>query len=203
MIGLYAIVTSAPAGATDPEGAPLRPVQAGALIALAGAPSPGVTPEALRAHEAVVRKIAEGTDACLPARFGATAEDEAALVRELEQRKDELTSALELVRGREQMTLRVRTSAPAKKAERRRSGTRYLEERKRAQEVPELDPVRTRLRDFVRAEKVERASEMLVSVYHLVDRGSAEAYARAIAAQPLDGLQVSVSGPWPAWSFAP
>jgi gas vesicle protein GvpL/GvpF len=203
MIGLYAIVTTVPAGATDPAGTPLRVVKAGSLVALAGPPSPGVSPEALRAHEATVRKIADKTDACLPARFGAAAEDEAALIRELERREAELTAALDLVRGREQMTLRVRTSPPARKAGRRRSGTRYLEDRRRSQQAPELDPLRTRLRGLIRAEKIERASEVLVSVYHLVDRGQAEAYARAIAAQPLDGLEVSVSGPWPAWSFAP
>ena len=203
MIGLYAIVQNVPEGATDPEGGLLRAVRAGRLIALVGPPSPSVSPEALRAHEAAVRRIADKADACLPARFGARAENEAALTRELEERKDELTSALALVQGREQMTLRVRTSLPGKKAGKRKSGTRYLEDRRREQAAPELDPLRQRLNQLVRAEKVERAGEVLISVYHLIDRGQSEAYSRAITAQPLSGLEVSVTGPWPAWSFSP
>ena len=203
MIGLYAIVSEVPQGLRDAEGAPLRAVNAGALIALVGGPSPEVSPEALRAHDAAVRKIAASVEACLPARFGATAEDEPALLAELKDREADLRAALELVRGREQMTLRIHGPPATKAPSRGKPGTRYLEERKRAATLPELEPLRAALSQLVRAEKVERSEALLASVYHLVDRGSAGAYARIVSGTSLDGLEVKVSGPWPAWSFAP
>jgi hypothetical protein len=85
------------------------------------------------------------------------------------------------------------------------SGTRYLEDRRRARKLPELDPLRTALQSLVRAERTERHSEpgLLASVYHLIDKGRAADYARAVETARLDGLRVLVSGPWPAWSFAP
>jgi hypothetical protein len=53
---------------------------------------------------------------------------------------------------------------------------------------------------------VERhdAPPLLVSLYHLVARGEAARYRRAVtgAAAGL-GLQVLVSGPWPPYAFAP
>jgi hypothetical protein len=65
--------------------------------------------------------------------------------------------------------------------------------------------LRRALASLVRAERIERHSEpgLLASVYHLIDRGAAPAYARAIEETRLEGLRVAVSGPWPAWSFAP
>ena len=44
---------------------------------------------------------------------------------------------------------------------------------------------------------------LVASVYHLIDRGAAEEYRRRVGSSPLDGLRVTISGPWPAWSFAP
>ncbi|TMA12632.1 MAG: gas vesicle protein GvpFL, partial [Deltaproteobacteria bacterium] len=49
---------------------------------------------------------------------------------------------------------------------------------------------------------VEGRSDV-ASVYHLIDRGGAAAYQRAVEGIRLDGLRVAISGPWPAWSFAP
>ena len=71
--------------------------------------------------------------------------------------------------------------------------------------LPELDPLRSALAGLVRAERVEGHSEpgLVASVYHLIDRGGAAAYRRAVEGIRLDGLRVVVSGPWPAWSFAP
>ena len=68
--------------------------------------------------------------------------------------------------------------------------------------LPELDPLRSALANLVRAERVEGRSDV-ASVYHLIDRGGAAAYQRAVEGIRLDGLRVAISGPWPAWSFAP
>lgn len=211
MIGLYAIVARAPQqAAKGARGEALEVIDCGDFVALTGEAPPPLSAEALRAHEGAVRRIAHASDACLPARFGAAASDRDALRKELLVRAVELNEALQLVNGREQMTLRlhatpgrghegaaVRTSAS--------SGTRYLEERRRARKLPELDPLREALKAVVRAERVERHSEpgLLASVYHLVDRGAGAEYARIAGSLPLEGLRVLVSGPWPAWSFAP
>jgi len=119
-------------------------------------------------------------------------------------REAELTEALALVRGREQMTLRVH-GTPGASPSSGGPGTRYLEERRRAQSLPELEPLRAALSGLVRAERVERHTEpgLLASVYHLIDRGSAQAYRQAVESTPLLGLRVTLSGPWPAWSFVP
>ena len=207
MIGLYAIVLRAPQGALGAKGERLRALDCGGFCALVGDPPPLLSAEALRAHEAAVRRIAEATDACLPARFGAASADDGALEKELGARAAELAEALQLVRGREQMTLRVHgPGAPAPLlASAGGSGTRYLEERRRARKLPELDPLRGALSPLIRAERVERHSEpgLLASVYHLIDRGQAPGYTRLAEAVKLEGLRVLVSGPWPPWSFAP
>jgi hypothetical protein len=61
------------------------------------------------------------------------------------------------------------------------------------------------LSDLVRAEQLEPHGRpgLVASVYHLIDRGAAEAYRRRVQSAPLEGVRVTVSGPWPAWSFAP
>jgi hypothetical protein len=223
VIGLYAIVRRAPQEAVGARAEPLLEIGFEGFCALAGEAPPALSVDALRAHEAAVRRIAEACAACLPARFGAAAADEEALRRELAPRAAELLEALQLVEGREQMTLRVHGRGPAPLADAppfglRPSpakpappasaggpGTRYLEDRRRARHPPELDPLRTALASLTRAERVERHSEpgLLASVYHLIDRGSAQAYLRAVDATRLEGFRILVSGPWPAWSFAP
>jgi hypothetical protein len=205
VIGLYAIVLEPPPDAVGAQGEPLRVIRCDGFAALAGAPPPPLSVEALRAHEASVRRMAEACDPCLPARFGSIAPDEVALQRELSGRAAELTDALSMVRGREQMTLRVHGPAAPAPRTTGGSGTRYLEERRRARSFPQLDPLRAALGALVHAERLERHSEpgLLASVYHLIDRGGAAQYRARIEATRLDGLRILASGPWPAWSFAP
>ena len=203
MIGLYAIVAQPPAELTGARGEPLRALRCGNVWLLAGDAPPPLSPEALRAHDAAARRIAQACEACLPARFGAAASGDDELVASLLPRAQELAEALRVVSGREQMTLRIHgaLALPPPAA----SGTRYLEDRRRAQRIPELDPLRAALEGIARAERVERHGQpgLVASVYHLIDRGASEAYRRAVAAAPLGELRVSVSGPWPGWSFAP
>jgi hypothetical protein len=151
-----------------------------------------------------VRRVADGAQACLPARFGCIALDETSLSAALAAREAELAEALELVRSREQMTLRVHgelAGLPSSAG----PGTRYLEGRRRATKLPELEPLRAALAGLVRAERVEPHEEpgLLASVYHLIDRGAAASYRRAVESSAVGGLRVTLSGPWPAWSFAP
>ncbi len=204
MIGLYAVAIGAPRQALGAQGEPLRIIASGDLEAVCGDSPPPVSAEALRAHEAAVRRIADEAQACLPARFGAAAADERAILGALGAREQELREALELVRGREQMNLRVHGAVAAPAAEGGR-GTRYLEERRRAIRLPELDPLRSSLSAVIRAERVEPHEQvgLIASVYHLIDRGASADYRRTVETTTLDGLRVSLSGPWPPWSFAP
>jgi hypothetical protein len=175
-----------------------------------------VSPTTLLAHDAVVRRLAAEVDAILPVRFGTLLHGERALADAIGERAPRLRAALALVAGREQMTLRVfGTAAPVDAAEtpagERGPGARYLEARRRrarrAAEVPELAPLRPRLAPLVRAEHAERhdAPPLLASVYHLIDRGGADAYREALAAgaDALAPTRVSASGPWPPYAFAP
>jgi hypothetical protein len=72
-------------------------------VAAALAPSPAT----LSAQDALLRRLAPGVDAILPARFGTLLADDAALVQALAPRRGELAEALARVAGCEQMTLRV------------------------------------------------------------------------------------------------
>lgn len=181
---------------------------------------PAVDPVSLRAHDAVVRRMAATVDAVLPARFGTLVADEEELDRLLAFRATELTEAIELVAGREQMTLRVfrvgRTAGKAAPARVRAragtgAGTAYLAARmaadRRARSAPEIAWLRPVLRDLVAAERIERhrAGSLVASVYHLIARGQSSAYLAAVeeASRRRRAVRVVPSGPWPPYAFAP
>ena len=202
---------------------PLRLVPCGDLAAVVGEmpDTPAVDARTLRGHDAVVRAVAQHADAILPARFGCFVKDETALRDAVTPRARELTEALRLVRGCEQMTVRVygteaatpaadepTTAGPAAGA---RPGTDYLvnrqRDRRRARQVPELDPVRPALATIVRDERAQRhrTPPLLASVYHLIERGQAATYQETLtrAAASLGGVRLTASGPWPPYAFAP
>jgi gas vesicle protein GvpL/GvpF len=207
VIGVYAIAEGAPAGTRGAQGEALRILRCGALELVVGAAPPPLSAGALREHDAAVRRIADGARACLPARFGSASADDGTLARLLLPREAALLEALSLVRGREQMTLRLHGTAANVAVESGGGpGTRYLEERRRARAVPELDPLRAALGDRIRAERVERhdaGAGLVASAYHLVDRGTARGYLGIVESVALPGVRASASGPWPAWAFAP
>jgi len=197
-LNVYALSDGPPAGPVlGALGETVRALPAGPFFALAGEVDqpPELTPASVRAHEAAVRRLAEACAAVLPVRFGSVVDQV-----DFSGREAELLEALELVRGREQMTLRVFGEEPPLD---RRSGTAYLESLRSSRALPELDPLRTALASLVRAERTEaQKGPLRASVYHLIDRGSAPEYLRAMAGLKL-AVRVTPSGPWPAWSFAP
>jgi hypothetical protein len=217
---VYALLAERPRGAAGDGLAaePLCFVSVGGVLAAVGdlPAAPPVTRETLLAHDAVVRRLAGAVDAILPVRFGTLLEDETALADAVSARAARLREALDLVAGREQMTLRVfgATAAveePPALDPALGPGARYLESRRResrrAADVPELMPLRGPLAGFVRAERVERhdAPPLCATVYHLVDRGRAAAYRAAVeaCAEALAPTRVAVSGPWPPYAFTP
>ncbi|MFL5309341.1 MAG: GvpL/GvpF family gas vesicle protein [Myxococcales bacterium] len=178
-------------------GEPVRALRAGSFFALAGEVdgAPELSEDAVRAHDAAVRRLALVCPALLPVRLGSVVDE-----LDFSARESELLEALELVRGREQMTLRVYGEPqPAD----RESGTAYLESLRRSHSIPALDPLRSALGPLVHAERTEpHDGPLIASVYHLIDRGTAAEYLRAVAGVAL-AVRVAPSGPWPAWSFAP
>jgi gas vesicle protein GvpL/GvpF len=221
---VYAIVGLAPAASGDLgvglAGEPLSLVTVGDLAAVVGAmeDSPDATPDAVRGHDAVVRRLVAFAEAILPARFG-TVQDAPALSDWLAAAVG-LEEALHLVAGREQMTLHVfQDDAPVASEVDTDSagetglgpGARYLAERQRhwrhKEQIPELEPLRPRLDALVAAERVEfRATPpWRASVYHLIERGRSAEYREAVEAN-LDlviGVRLRVSGPWAPYAFAP
>jgi Gas vesicle synthesis protein GvpL/GvpF len=217
---VYALLGEAPptdtgAGLSDE---PLRAVRIGDLVAAVGdmADTPVINETTLRAHDAVVRRLADAVDAILPVRFGSLVA-ESSLAELLTARGRELRDALVLVAGREQMTLRVLGEAPASppappddvESGDLGPGARYLAARRaewrRARAVPELAPLRPALEPLVRAERVTRhdAPPLLASVYHLIDRGADGAYRDTVERASQTTVRVVVSGPSPPYAFAP
>ncbi|HEV8317029.1 MAG TPA: GvpL/GvpF family gas vesicle protein [Vicinamibacterales bacterium] len=89
-------------------------------------------------------------------------------------------------------------------------GTQYLRTRaaeaRRRRELPEFAPLGAAVRRWVKAERMERQDRgrLLGSVYHLIPRSAVPAYQRSLQRAALHaGRTTIVSGPWPAYAFAP
>jgi hypothetical protein len=216
---VYAVLSGPPAceAATGVCAEPLRVVALTGLVALVGdvAEAPAPSAITLRAQDTLLRRLAAGIDAVLPARFGTLVEDDAALAAALDRRRPELTRALGRVAGCAQMTLRVWGEAPAPglpvlEPGAGGPGTRYLAGRRhvheRARRVPELEPLRSRLGGLVREERAERHDRppLLATVQHLVERSAGDRYVDTVhaARESLLPWRVSVSGPWLPYAFS-
>jgi Gas vesicle synthesis protein GvpL/GvpF len=220
MIYLYALVDEEP---SEPLGEgianePLRVLPQGRLAAVTGEipERPRPDRETLERQDAVVRRLAGLFGAILPARFGETFADEAALANRLAPREPEVAQALALVRGCVQMTLRVFGDPEPRPEPEPVSaggpGTRYLAARRREIErshsLPEIEPLREALRPLLRAERIERheaAGPLLGTAYHLVPSGEAGTYFTTLEAakKRIGGRRVAATGPWPPYAFAP
>jgi hypothetical protein len=195
------------------RGEPLALFGAEGLAAVTGdlPRPPKPTVPTLRKYDAVLRALAEELPAVLPARFGTCMASSEELAFVLRARDASLRAALRDVRGRVQMTLRSVVPAgsedvpPPGAAPDRASGLAYLRslaaEASRARDVPALAPVIAAVRGWVRAERVVRSGQV-ASVYHLIPRGSVQAYARAArSAAEAAGVRVVLTGPFPAYAF--
>ena len=139
---LYAILGAQPASCGNGVCAePLRLVVSGDLVAVVGdvPDTPELTAMTLRAQDGVLRRLAAAVDAVLPARFGTLLADDAAVTEALARRRGPLAQALGRVAGCEQMTVRVwgdgaATAPAAESATGGGPGTRYLAQRRQAQE---------------------------------------------------------------------
>ncbi len=213
---VYAIVDGrSTVPARGAGGARLVTVAGGRFAAIAArvprAPRP--SPRNLRQHDGVVRDLWSRLPAVLPARFGTSFGGAADLALALIARERTLARDVRRVRGRAQMTVRVmnRTGTgaaavplPALEPS-AASGTEYLRRRAalaaREREIPGFASLRAAVGRWVREERVETHAGV-ASVYHLVPRGSVEAYRRAMErAAAGSGLGIVVTGPHPPYAF--
>lgn len=203
---LVAIVPEAAGGLGD--GLALERVKTRGLVGLVkrASSTPRPTLAALRRHEKLVRRLWEQTDALLPARFGEVFETAAALRRRLSDERPKLLRALEAVKGRAQLTLRLGRDGEPTPSPPAATGKAYLLARAERQKLVELSPIEARVLRFVRASRRRRLDHgpVAAALHHLVDRPDVEAYrAAALAAIAETGVPAWLSGPGPAWAFGP
>lgn len=195
------------------RGLPLKSIVIGKVAAIVEArvEAPAISEASLREQHAVILDLWRRTDALLPVRFGSLIARDA-LESHLTAGQSALTRALEQVRGRVQMTVRILGDPPAAplpaRVPRETSGTAYLSARRQRTAVAERDVVRIRrvVTRFVVDERVDPGvGAVRASVFHLIAAADVGGYrtalATATAAAPVRRLVVT--GPWPAFAFAP
>jgi Gas vesicle synthesis protein GvpL/GvpF len=167
------------------------------------------SPEILQEQHSIVVALAGRSGALLPARFGSLVDEESLRAMVVEHQPG-LVEALNLVRGRQQMTVRVfgAPAAPPPEPGPPTTGTKFLEARRaRAHYVPpEAETIRDVLGGFAAAERVEPGERGLrVTVFHLVPHDRLNAYRdrASVLQSQLAPYQVTVTGPWPAFAFVP
>jgi hypothetical protein len=229
MLWVYALTSPAIGAprAVGARGEPLRTVAVGSIVAIVGEVReiPPPTEPNLREYAAVVEGLTLRAPSLLPVRYGTCVRDADELVLVLASRQRRLLDQLRLVRHRAQMTVRLplRVAAPgpapdrpgahavagrggtARRTGRPHAGAAYLRARAdqsaRDRRVPGFDPLRASVRRWVRAERVEKR-ERVATIYHLVPRGSVEAYRRALErAAAREALRVTITGPWAPYAF--
>ena len=185
---------------------------------------PPIDRESLTRQDAVVRHVHARTHAVLPVRFGTHYADIDAARRSVGALDAAILARLDLVRDREQMT--IRTGPPSRPeaddsgasgassasgasgasgAASLGEGTRYLERLAAARVPAGIRPLVDALKPLVHATRVESGTRAgIATVYHLVDRGRGAEYIDAAhrAARVLPELTVRISGPSPAYAFA-
>jgi len=208
VIQLYAITDNP--GPPLPDVAPLKTVPIDGLAAVcAPAGETEASPEMLWRHEEVVEALMADRD-LLPARYGTRLEDEAALARAVEDRRDELAAALDRVRGAVELSVRVAAAgAPPSPAvpPQASSGAEYLRVRAHAEASHErtANAVHEPLAALSRASVVgrPRPPELFRAAY-LVEREAVEPFTAEVARlqDAGAGLSFLCTGPWPPYSFA-
>jgi hypothetical protein len=215
---VFALVDGTPSGAkgrglSGPLG--LRKIPGGFAVVERRADIPPAEFGSLKLHHDVVAKLASRVDAILPVRFG-TLLDADAIDEALDERDEEIADAFAVVRGRVQFTWRRAGSGKREAGSRKReagsrklvgSGTEYLLRAARAaRPAPPAAwrGLRAKLAPLVAAERYQPASSALPeSLYHLVARDKSARYSTMGAALRHAKPNLSLTGPWPPFAFAP
>ena len=182
----------------------VRSVEVGSIFAVCEERTavPAASEAELRRQHRIVRRIAEAVPAVLPARFGSLV-GEAELTAIVRQREDLFRQALETVRDRVQMTIRIADARPPRAPQRvpiEESGREYLERRAAESAAPALpEPLARAAGRVTSLVRLERRASDGSAVYHLIGRADVEGYLAMLPA--LNGM--TVSGPWPPFAFTP
>lgn len=168
------------------------------------------TEDALLAQHALVVAIADRVDPLLPARFG-TRMTLSQIDTALRPSQTALVEALEHVRGRRQMTVRLfGASAVEQPPPERMTGTAYLAQRRAAAHTMpnESTPLRNAVKRFVVDERIQPGrGSVRATLFHLIARDDIDQYRDAAedagAALALQSWSATVTGPWPPFAFAP
>lgn len=176
---------------------------------------------AVSEHESVVRKLL-GVVAVVPLRFGSLHRDTRAVEEFLDAHREEFSSALERVRGRIELGVKVWVAAPAAETttEQPATGREYLERRRKAREDSErtragiderLRSIHTRLLAVSDAGVLNRPQpreltgdrrKMAMNAAYLVaaDDDALVAEVERLRAEHPD-LVFEVTGPWAPYNF--
>jgi hypothetical protein len=210
---VYAIAEHDGSALPEPElgGLRLRRVRDGELVAFVGegaAAGPEDSVEQILSHERVVELLMD-RQPILPMRFGNTVEHESQIRSLLQDRRRELSAALERVRGAVELGVRAQWSQPSRVApgDGPQTGTDYLLERlaihRRADAVVRgLD----RLAGCARLSRIRALSRPTLPFLgaYLVEKARVTAFVGACAEldDELEDVELVCTGPWPPYSFA-
>jgi Gas vesicle synthesis protein GvpL/GvpF len=167
---------------------------------------PDPTVQALWEYEQAVERLAQRRP-LLPARFASVLADDDAVREMLNGRREQLTAALDRIRGAVELALCADWSRPPQPDSSSRSGIAYmrsrLELRSRAREVAAaLEPLGALSRNC-RRDLAARSSVGLRCAY-LVDRERLHEFTTVVAqlGDRLPDIELVCTGPWPVYSFA-
>jgi len=195
-----------------------------ALVSECDATEPARVEENLWLHEAIVESLMADRSV-LPVRFGTLVADEAQMRVRLATHHDRFAAALDHVRGRVELGLRVlwndggtedgtRVSLEAEMGAPVSAGRAYLiarleKERQAQARKARGEALAVQLRASLAplamdsVIKVVAAPRLLLTAAYLVDRQSIDAFRAKVQglAASLTQLQILCTGPWPAYSF--
>lgn len=164
---------------------------------------PAVSEVELQRQHAIVQRLVEAVPAVIPARFGSLLDD-VELTAILRERRALIGTALDHVRDKVQMTLRIAGAAAPADAPSPASGREYLEQRRNALGPAPPTHVVGVLRDlraFIVDERRRPVERGTLTIYHLVARADVKEYRDVVNTARVAG--VAMSGPWAAFAFAP
>ena len=178
-------------------------VKSVAAIVEQRASMPRVTERALKRQLAQLARLEKLGLTILPVRFGTSVRSVPELRALLGPQAAALSDALARVRGRRQMTVRVRGArAPLSRA----SGASYIAGLVKAARLPEADALRRAVSGFVVDERVDTAARpgFAGAVHHLVDADDVDAYRAAVAGvQRAAPRRFVATGPMMPFAFTP
>lgn len=188
------------------EGAPVKSIDVGALrcfLSNFGARMPDQpVPEMFTAFNRVLQQIFAQT-AIIPFRFPTIVENEDVLRGFVERRSTEYSGALQRLRNKVQMDVRVSVDRDGVPEPSLQSGKNYLEQKQtRYREIQSAFEEFQRVSGSLAEDWVQRAAPSGIRGFALVDRSSLPIFLERIArVRTPAGISARITGPWPPSEF--